>query len=227
MKQHEIPAGWKLDGEGRLVKIENISEQVLEEDALVLQFIEQAKAVHHAMQQLKTALTHTSEAFIAKLVADYGVKRLEKIKGNIDFFSFDRSIRISRRVQDTIKVNARIEAARQLFDQYINVVGQKLGDSEEAEGARVLISRAFKPAKKNEFSVTKLIDLLNVTISHPLFRQAVAALRDALETDGSAVYYNFYQRNPQGAYELLSLRFSDVPVLPANPAIATPIAEAS
>lgn len=219
MKQHEIPAGWKLDGEGRLVKIENISEQVLEEDALVLQFIEQAKAVHHAMQQLKTALTHTSEAFIAKLVADYGVKRLEKIKGNIDFFSFDRSIRISRRVQDTIKVNARIEAARQLFDQYINAVTQHLSD----DGVKVLINRAFKPAKKNEFSVSKLVQLLNVDIKHPLFKRAVDALRDALETDTSCVYYNFYQRNPQGVYELLSLRFSDVPVLAVS--LATPATE--
>ena len=211
--EHDIPPGWMMDGEGRLVKQANISEQHLEEDALVKQFMTQALAVHAAMQQLKTELTKSSDAFIAKLVKDYGVKRLEKIKGNVDFFSFDRSFRISRRVQDTIKVNARIEAARQLFDQYINTVTQDLAD----DGVKVLINRAFKPARTNEFSVSKLVQLLNVEINHPLFKQAVAALRDALETDSSCVYYNFYQRTPTGVYELLSLRFSDVAVLPALP----------
>lgn len=211
--ENDIPPGWKLDGEGRLVKEANISEQHLEEDALVNQFMAQAVAVHTAMQQLKTLLTQTSDAFIAKLVKEYGVKRLEKIKGNVDFFSFNRQYRISRRVQDTIKVNARIEAARQLFDQYINAVTQDLAD----DGVKVLINRAFKPAKTNEFSVGKLVQLLNVEINHPLFRQAVEALRDALETDTSCVYYNFYQRNAAGTYELLSLRFSDVPALPEVP----------
>lgn len=208
--EHDIPAGWMMDGEGRLVKQNNINPQLLEEDALVKQFMTQAVAVHEAMQQLKTVLTKSSDAFVAKLVQDYGVKRLEKIKGNIDFFSFDRQFRISRRVQDTIKVNARIEAARQLFDQYINTVTQDLAD----DGVKILINRAFKPARTHEFSVSKLVQLLNVEISHPLFKQAVAALRDALETDSSCVYYNFYQRNSQGNYDLLSLRFSDVTVLP-------------
>lgn len=211
--EHDIPPGWKMDGEGRLVKQANISEQHLEEDALVNQFTMQAIALHTAMQQLKTVLTQNADAFIAKLVKDYGVKRLEKIKGNLDFYSFNRQYRISRRVQDTIKVNARIEAARQLFDQYINVVTQDLAD----DGVKVLINRAFKPARTNEFSVSKLVQLLNVEINHPLFRQAVEALRDALETDTSCVYYNFYQRNAAGTYELLSLRFSDVPALPVMP----------
>lgn len=213
-KQHDIPEGWKMDGEGRLVRIENISAQHIEEDALVTEFIAQAQALQQAMQQLKTALSKSADTFVARLIEEYGIKKLGKIKGNIDFFSFDRRYKISRRVHDTIRVNARIEAARQLFDQYIDTVTQDLQD----DGVKVLINRAFKPARTNEFSVGKLVQLLNLDIKHPLFRQAVEALRDALETDTSSVYFNFYERNNQGSYELISLRFSDVATLSAEQA---------
>lgn len=210
-----VPEGWKMDGEGRLVQVSKINPQVLEEDEMTVLFMQQAMSIQAQMQQMKAALISNAEAFMKRLVQDYGVKRLEKIKGNLDFYSFDKKYRMSRRVQDTIRVNSRIEAARQLFDQYINAVTKDLED----DGVRTLINRAFKPAKKNEFSVSKLVSLLNLEITHPLFKQAVSALREALETDTSCVYYNFYERNEQGAYEILSLRFSDV--APAKPAEAT------
>lgn len=210
-----VPEGWKMDGEGRLVQVSKINPQVLEEDEMTVLFMQQAMSIQAQMQQMKAALISNAEAFMKRLVQDYGVKRLEKIKGNLDFYSFDKKYRMSRRVQDTIRVNSRIEAARQLFDQYINAVTKDLED----DGVRTLINRAFKPAKKNEFSVSKLVSLLNLEITHPLFKQAVSALREALETDTSCVYYNFYERNEQGAYEILSLRFSDV--APVKPAEAT------
>jgi hypothetical protein len=201
-----VPEGWKMDGEGRLVQVSKINPQLLEEDALVCNFMAQAIAINTAMVDLKTKLIKECESFVEKLVAEYGVKKLAKIKGNLDFYSFDRSFRISRRVHDTIKPNARIEAARQLFAQYRDIVASQSADVD----AKEFINNALKPGRNDVLSTSKLLDLLDSNISHPLFKQAQRALREALDADGSCVYYNFYQRNSQDVYQLLSLRFSDL-----------------
>lgn len=203
------PEGYMQDPTGNLIRRENVSADKLEADEIVRKYIPRAVDIHRQLVTLKTELTNDIPAFIAKLARDHGVKKMGRIKGNIEMNSFDGTLKLKRSMQDKIQVNANIEAARQLFMQYHSAV--TVGAD---EATKKLIGRAFGSGKENSISVSRLIDIKNIDIDHPLWRQAVEALESALEVHDTASYYLFYYRGENGEYRPITLQFSAVELDP-------------
>ena len=204
LAKHDIPAGFKLDAGGNLIKVDNIKTDKLRADELVYQFIPEAVRINQELISLKTKLSSAIPAFIKELVEEHGVKKMAKIKGNVELTSFDGHFKLKRSIQDKIQVNANIEAARQLFDQYQDAVTNGVDDA-----IKKLIARAFG-GSGNQISTSRLIDIKNTDIDHPLWKKAVEALEQALEVHDSTAYYLFYYRAENGDYRPISLQFSAV-----------------
>ncbi len=205
----KTPDGFLMDSGGNLIKTANITPDKLEADALVRRFAPTAVAIHRQLIALKTELTNEIPKFIAALAATHGMKRMGKIKGNIELTSFDGALKLKRSMQDMVHVSANIEAARQLFTQYMSAATAGID-----EGVKKLLTRAFGSGKENQINVSRLIEIKNTDIDHPLWRQAVEALESALEVHDTASYYLFYYRAENGEYRPITLQFSAVELDP-------------
>ncbi len=203
------PEGFMFDATGNLIRIENVPADKRQADEIVRRFIPQAVAINRQLAELKTELSNVIPEFIAALAKEHGIKKMSRIKGNIELTSFDGTLKLARTMRDKVQVNANIEAARQLFFQYLNVATSGVDDA-----LKKLVGRAFGGGKENQISVSRLIDIKNTDINHPLWTQAVKALEDALEVHDTASYYLFYYRSENGEYRPITLQFSAVELDP-------------
>ena len=66
-------------------------------------------------------------------------------------------------------------------------------------------------AKNGKYSTSRLIDLLNKDIDHPLYVGAKSALMQSLFISGSKAYLRFYIRNPRDdSWTAMPLQFSSI-----------------
>lgn len=203
--EFEIPPGYVMDAKGNFIKEGNMKDEQREEDALVNTLFPRAMALHDEIAMFKYDAMKAVEDVVRKLVTDYGIKRFEKIKGNVAFTTFNGKYRVERAIQEKIEYNATIEVARQTFDQYVEVLEQQSGSD-----AKAFIQAAFS-MKDNQFNVAKLVDLCNKNIDHPLYKKATTALREALFVGSSKAYLRFYIRNEQDdSWTAMPLQFSSI-----------------
>lgn len=208
MSEIKIPAGYAMRANGDLVKLENLTALEREEDTLVKALFPRAKALHDDMARFKYDAMHMIEAVIKRCITEHGIKRFEKIKGNVSFTSIDGQYRVERTINEKIEANSSIESARQLFEQYTKVLEQQSGDD-----AKEFLSSYFR-LNKGQYVTSRLVELCNKNINHPLYKQARAALQEALFVSSSKAYVRFYIRNKKDdSWEGMALQFSSIPMM--------------
>lgn len=204
----QVPPGYLMRANGDLVRQDNVTPLEAEEDKLVKMLFPRAQALHDQIGRFKHDAMTAVEEMVERCVKEHGIKRFEKIKGNLQFTSFDGNYKIQRAIDDKIEYDSSIEVARQKFDMYVDVLKQQSGDD-----AALFIEEAFS-LKNNRWTVSKLVELCNKRIDHPLYKQAVIALRQALFVSGSKAYLRFYIRNEKDdSWMPLPLQFSSVPAI--------------
>lgn len=203
-----IPDGYIMKANGDLVKEENLTPVEREEHKLVNLLFPKAEALHDSIGRFKYEAMNAVEEFVKRCVAEHGVRRFERIKGNIQFVTVDGKYKIQRAIDEKIEYDSTIEVARQKFDMYVDVLEQQSGDD-----AKLFIKEAFS-MKNNRWSVSKLVELCNKKIDHPLYKQAAKALREALFVGSSKAYLRFYIRDDADEQWVpMPLQFSSVPAI--------------
>lgn len=205
-----IPDGYVMRANGDLTLESNLSDLEREENALVSELFPQAKALHEAIGRFKHDAMNLIEGTIKRCIAEHKIKRFERIKGNVSFVSIDGKYKVERAINDKIEANSGVEAARQLFSQYVEVLEQQSGDD-----VKEFIASSFK-LNKDQYVTSKLVELCNKSISHPLFKQARTALQEALFVGSSKAYVRFYIKNDSDdSWEPMPLQFSSIaPIAP-------------
>jgi hypothetical protein len=204
-----IPPGYVMDAKGDLRKEENLSDLERAEDKLVKSLFPRAKALYQDIGRFKHDAMHMIEDTISTCIKEYNIKRFEKIKGNVSFTTVDGKLKVERAINDKIEANSGVEAARQIFEQYASVL-----ETQSGEDAKEFIRSYFK-LNKDQYVTSNLIDLCNKNVSHPLYKQARAALQEALFVSSSKAYVRFYVRNENDdSWEPMPLQFSSIPAIP-------------
>ncbi len=205
MSEIQIPEGYAMRANGDLVKLENLTALEREEDALVASLFPRAKALHDAMARFKYDSMHAIEAMLKRCVEEHGIKKFTKIKGNVQFVSVNGKYKIQRAVDDRIEHDSSVEVAMQKFALYSNVLKEQSGPD-----AAKFIDLATT-AKNGKYSTSRLIDLLNKDIDHPLYVGAKAALMRSLFISGTKAYLRFYVRSETDDTWLpMPLQFSSI-----------------
>lgn len=200
-----VPAGFVFNAKGDLIKESNLTPLQREEDKLCKALFPMAKSLHDQMAAFKYQSMHMVEQVIERCVKEHNIIKLKKIKGNVKFISVDGLLQVSRSIDDRIDINSNIEAARQLFDQYRDVIKR------DASGdAQQWIDTSFE-TKNGKMSTGKLIEIMNKEIDHPIYRQGVEALRKSLFVSGTKAYLRFYFReSADDEWQSLPLQFSSI-----------------
>lgn len=201
----QIPPGYAMRANGDLVKLENLTDLEREEDALVNAIFPRAKALHDAMAEFKYVAMNMIEETIKRCVEEHGIKKFTKIKGNVQFVSVNGNYKIQRAVDDRIEHDSSIEVAMQKFAMYSEVLKEQAGPD------AVKFIDIATTAKNGKYSTSRLIDLLNKDIDHPLYVGAKSALMQSLFISGSKAYLRFYIRNPRDdSWTAMPLQFSSI-----------------
>lgn len=203
--QVEIPAGYRKDGQGRLIPESMIKPIDLERDKLVLDIVEKAKAQNASLAQFKGQAFGDIEAFVELSVEQYNVKLGGK-KGNVSLLSFDGQYRVDRAIQETIKFDERLQAAKELIDQCLQDWTQ--GSRDEL---KVIVNDAFRVDTSGEIRAGRVLALRRYDFADERWLRAMAAVTDAVQITGSKMYIRVYERiGDTNQYRSISLDISTI-----------------
>ncbi|UZD92726.1 DUF3164 family protein [Pseudomonas corrugata] len=185
---NNIPEGFRKDARGHLVPEVLIKPIDLARDQLVSELVEGAKAVSSALAKFKVAAFGDIKAFVEMSAEQYKATIGGK-KGNVTLFSFDGQFKIVHAVQDSIKFDERLKAARVLIDECAAEWTQ-----DARSEVRVLVNEAFRADKAGEISTGRVLALRRLEILDDRWQRAMTAIGEAVQVVGSKSYIRVYER---------------------------------
>ncbi len=183
-----IPAGYMQDAKGRLVPISSVKPIDLLREDLVLQLVDQAKALNQALSAFKVTAFGDIAAFVQTSAEQYGAALGGK-KGNVTLHSYDGRYKIVRQAQDNIRFDERLQAAQALINECLTEWSQ--GSRDEI---KTLINDAFRVDQEGQVNTGRVLALQRLDIKSEKWSRAMDAIRDSVQVVGSSSYVRVYER---------------------------------
>lgn len=183
-----IPAGYMRNASGHLVPNDKVREQDKLRDETVRALVADAVEVNARLKAFKAKAL----ADIADLVKISGEKYsvvLGGKKGNVNLVSYDGKYKVVRSMADRIVFTEEIEAAKSLINSCIDRWSEGANDN-----IRVLVDRAFSKDKTGQLKTASVLELMRLEISDDEWKRAMLAIKDSIQTTGSAIYVRVYER---------------------------------
>lgn len=187
-KAVQIPEGYRMDADGRLVPESMVKPIDLTRDELVAGLIAEAKQHSAEIARFKADTFDRIAAFVEQSAREYRT-RLGGKKGNVTLVSFDGRYKIVRQVSETIHFDERLQVAKHLIDECIERWSE--GSRDEI---RVLVNDAFQVNKEGGLNVGRVLGLKKLNIKDPQWTKAMKAIADSVRTSASKTYVRFYER---------------------------------
>ena len=199
-----------LNAAGDQVPYKFVPKSDITKEALASKVYKAAMATEAALATLY-AMMNAAFAEISDMVnAEYELKNSKKkqaIKGNITWFSFDRSLKIEANVNDIVKWDdALMTEAMKLLNIYISA-----NMSEANELISGLVKSAFANAK-GQIDTGKVFQLLKYEdkIKASSFQKACKLMRQAQAIDKTKLYMRIWEKEEDGQYRNINLNFSSI-----------------
>lgn len=173
---------------GHLVPTDKVREQDKLRDATVQKLVADAIEVHARLKAFKS----NALSDIADLVRIAGEKYqvvLGGKKGNVNLVSYDGKYKVVRSMADRIVFTEEIEAAKSLINSCIDRWSEGANDN-----IRVLVDRAFSKDKTGQLKTASVLELMRLEIADEEWKRAMLAIKDSIQTTGSAIYVRVYER---------------------------------
>jgi len=186
----EVPAGYLLDGQDRLVPLKNVPEVDLLRDHLVNKLGAVARRVNADMAALKAQFLAEVAEHVALVASEYDVD-ITGTSGNCVLPNYASRLKVERVSADRVVVGEQIHAAEALVREYLADATREAGPALVA-----IVDRAFRRnTKTGQLNVARLLDFVAVKIDDPRWRSAQQAIRDSLQAQGSVTYFRVYERD--------------------------------
>ncbi|MCX5466522.1 MULTISPECIES: DUF3164 family protein [Acinetobacter] len=200
----QIPEGFRQDSKGRLVPEDTIKPIDLVRDESVIDLIGQAKQAQEHLKKFKAIAFAEITAFIDLSLKQFDV-HIGGNKGNITLYSFDGKYKIIRQIQDTIRFDERLQAAKILIDECI-----QSWSVDSNNYLKALILEAFQVDKEGKISTGRVLGLRRHDFDDPKWLKAMDAIAESINIVDSKRYVRFYERDSEGKYQAISLDFANV-----------------
>ncbi|MBJ8477202.1 DUF3164 family protein [Acinetobacter bereziniae] len=200
----QIPEGFRQDSKGRLVPEDTIKPIDLVRDESVIDLIVQAKQAQEHLKKFKAIAFAEITAFIDLSLKQFDV-HIGGNKGNITLYSFDGKYKIIRQIQDTIRFDERLQAAKILIDECI-----QSWSVDSNNYLKALILEAFQVDKEGKISTGRVLGLRRHDFDDPKWLKAMDAIAESINIVDSKRYVRFYERDSEGKYQAISLDFANV-----------------
>ncbi len=183
-----IPAGYLRNASGHLVPEEQVRDHDKLRDRVAKDLAAEAEELSARLAAFKARALGDIGDLVSISAERYGVN-LGGNKGNVTLASFDGQYKVTRTYAERITFTEELEAAKVLINSCI---------MRWSEGAnaniRVLVDRAFRTNSKGQIKTAAVLELLRLEIKDEDWLRAMQALKDSIQTAGTAVYVRVYQR---------------------------------
>jgi hypothetical protein len=203
-KKKAIPEGFMEDGQGRLVRVENVRPIDKARDELVREFVGKAVAVSRMLETFKRSIMDDISAFVDLSAERYQVD-LGGNKGNVTLTSYDRRYKVQLAVAESLVFDEGLLAAKALIDECINDWSAESGPE-----IRTLINDAFEPDQNSRINTRRVLRLRRLDIKDERWRRAMDAISDSVAVAGSKSYVRIYERDDSGKYRQLAMDMATV-----------------
>jgi len=199
-----IPAGYRQDAKGNLVPEKNIRAIDQARDELVGELASEAKRLHALLAAFKLRAHADIAAFVQLSAEQYRVVIGGK-KGNVTLLTFDGRYKIIRQIQESIRFDERLQAAKALIDACL--VEWTEGASPEI---RAIINDAFRMDHQGNIRTGQVLQLRRLQIEDDRWQRAMVAIGEAVQVVGSKSYVRIYERDDKGTYQPITLDMAGV-----------------
>lgn len=183
-----IPAGYMRNTAGHLVPEDQVREHDKMRDQVVRELATEAEDLHARLAAFKKKALGDIDDLVTIAGERYGVK-LGGQKGNVTAATYDGSHKVLRSYAERVRFTEEIEAAKALINQCI------VRWSQGANGnIRALVDRAFRTDGQGQLKTGAVLELLRLEIEDDEWVRAMEALKDSIQTAGTAVYIRVYKR---------------------------------
>lgn len=187
-----IPAGYMRNAAGHLVPEDQVREHDKLRDATARDLAGEAERLHAELKAFKQkALGDIAD--LVRIVAERYDVQIGGKKGNVTVTSYDGVYKVERSTAERLAFTEEIEAAKALIDQCIRRWSEGANANIQA-----LVDRAFRTDTKGQIKTSAVLELLRLDIDDEEWQRAMDALRDSIQTTGTAVYVRVYKRAPGG-----------------------------
>lgn len=183
-----IPEGYMKNAQGHLVPRANVREQDLMRDEVARSLAGEASVLNKALAAYKKkALGDIAD--LVKIAGERYDVVLGGKKGNVCINTYDGKYKVQRSVADRIQFTEEIEAAKALINQCIARWSEGANDN-----IRAIVDRAFSKDTKGQLKTASVLDLMRLDIDDDEWKRAMEAIRDSIQTTGTATYVRVYER---------------------------------
>lgn len=182
------PAGYMRNAAGHLVPIDQVREQDLLRDQVAGALAEHAVQIHTQLKAFK-ARALADIADLVRIGAEKYKLNIGGEKGNVTITTYDGQYKVVRAYAERITFTEEIEAAKALINACIIRWSEGANDN-----IRALVDRAFRTDSKGQIKTAAVLELLRLEITDDEWERAMDAIRDSIQSTGTAVYVRVYQR---------------------------------
>ena len=202
-------ATW-LNAAGDQVPLKFVPKSDVFKEALASKVYKAAMATEASLTALHVMMNEAFAEISTMVNAEYELKNSKKrqpVKGNITWFTFDRSLKIEANVNDIVKWdNALMTEALALLNSYI---------SANLTEANILISELVKSAfanTKGQIDTGKVFQILRYEdkIKSKRFQKACELIKQAQAIDRTKLYMRIWEKEADGQYRNINLNFSSI-----------------
>jgi hypothetical protein len=208
VRVENLPAGqieiagkrYMRDARGALVPAELVKPQHALEDQMVRKVMAFADDLSAQIGRFKAHTFDDLAAFQSLLEEQYGGKA-GGAKGNVTFTSYDGMLKVQVQIADRLTFGAELQVAKSLIDECLTEWG-----AESHAAIRAIVTRAFDVGKEGQIDRNALFQLRRVDIDDHRWRQAMAAIADAIRIVGTVSYIRFYRRPaPEAPWQAVTI----------------------
>lgn len=205
MTTQNIPAGYLLNASGHLVPEDQVRDHDKLRDDVARSLAAEAEEISKRLAAFKARALNDIADLVTISADRYGVK-LGGNKGNVTASSYDGQYKVTRTYAERIMFTEELEAAKALINECI------IRWSEGANvNIRALVDRAFRTDSKGHIKTTAVLELLRLEIDDEGWQRGMQALKDSIQTAGTAVYIRVYRRVGQtDQYESVPLDIASI-----------------
>lgn len=188
MNSTTVPAGYMRNAAGHLVPEDQVREHDKLRDQVARELAQEAEALHERLKAFKAKALAEIADLVAIAAERYEV-HLGGKKGNVTVTTYDGQYKVQRSYAERVTFTEELEAAKELINDCI------LRWSEGANPhIRALVDRAFRTDSKGQIKTTAVLELLRLEIDDEGWQRAMEALKDSIQSAGTAVYVRVYKR---------------------------------
>jgi hypothetical protein len=183
-----VPDGYMRNAAGHLVPRDQVREQDLLRDEIARELSAIAVALNKQLSGFK-ARALNDIADLVKIAGERYDVTLGGKKGNVSITTYDGRYKVQRSVAERITFTEELEAAKALINSCIDRWSQGANPH-----IRALVDRAFRTDSKGQIKTAAVLELLRLDIDDEEWKSAMEAIKDSIQSTGTAIYVRVYER---------------------------------